>query len=80
LQHGLYSASTAEVPLLVNDANKRVVLESAPGTVAASGVRFTKYLTTILRLSYDKMPKLRSTYDGRLIYKTSYNEWIAFHR
>jgi len=27
--------------------------------------RFTKYLTTILRL------KLRSTYDGRLIYKAS---------
>jgi len=24
------------------------------------------------------MPKLRSTYDGRLIYKTSYNEWKAF--
>ena len=21
------------------------------------------------------MPKLRSTYDGRLIYKTPYNEW-----
>ena len=25
------------------------------------------------------MPKLWSTYDGRLIYKTSYNEWKAFH-
>ena len=26
------------------------------------------------------MPKLRSTYDGRLIYITSYNKWKAFHR
>jgi len=37
----------------------------------------------ILRRSYDYltiMPKLRSTYDGRLIYKTSYNEWKAFYR
>ena len=25
------------------------------------------------------MPKLRSTYNGRLIYKTSYNEREAFH-
>ena len=35
----------------------------------------------ILRQSDDYltiMPKLRSTYDGRLIYKTSYNEWKAF--
>ena len=34
-------------------------------------------LQNILRQSYDYltiMPKLRSTYDGRLIYKTSYNE------
>jgi len=40
-------------------------------------------LQNILRQSYDYltiMPKLRSTYDGRLIYKTSYNEWKAFHR
>ena len=39
-------------------------------------------LQNILRQSYDYltiMPKLRSTYDGRLIYKTSYNEWKAFH-
>jgi len=35
----------------------------------------------ILRQSYDFtiMPQLRSTYDGRLIYKTAYNEWKAFH-
>jgi len=36
-----------------------------------------------LQINYDnltKMPKLRSTYDGRLLYKTSYNEWKAFHR
>ena len=34
-------------------------------------------LQNILRQSYDYltiMPKLRSTYDGRLIYKTSYKE------
>ena len=40
-------------------------------------------LQNILRQSYDYltiMPKLRSTYDERLIYKTSYNEWKAFHR
>jgi len=40
-------------------------------------------LQNILRQSHDYltiMPKLRSTYDGRLIYKTSYNEWKAFHR
>jgi len=36
-----------------------------------SGARFTKYLTTILRLSYDNAKVIRSTYDGRLIYKTS---------
>jgi len=37
----------------------------------------------ILQQSYDYlmiMAKLRSTYDGRLIYKTSYNERKAFHR
>jgi len=40
-------------------------------------------LQNILRQSYDYltiMSKLRSTYDGRLIYKTSDNEWKAFHR
>ena len=40
-------------------------------------------LQNILRQSYDYltiMPKLRSTYDGRLIYKTSYKEWKTFHR
>jgi len=39
-------------------------------------------LQNILRQSYDYltiMPNLRSTYDGRLIYKTAYNEWKAFH-
>jgi len=38
-------------------------------------------LQNILRQSYDyltTMPKLRSTYDGRLIYKTSYEERKAF--
>jgi len=40
------------------------------------------YKKNILRQSYDCLtiiPKLPSTYDGRLIYKTSYNEWKAFH-
>jgi len=35
-------------------------------------------LQNILRQSYDYltiMPKLGQTYDGRLIHKTSYNEW-----
>ena len=39
------------------------------------------YLQNILRQSYDYltiMPNLRSTYDGRLIYNTSYNKWKAF--
>ena len=39
-------------------------------------------LQNILRQSYDYltiMPRLRSTYDGHLIYKTAYNEWKAFH-
>ena len=37
----------------------------------------------IYQISYDNltiMPKLRSTYDGCLIYKTSYSEWKAFYR
>ena len=52
------------------------------GTVLLSGA-VGPHLRNILRQSYDYltiMPKLRSTYDGRLIYKTSYNEWKAFHR
>ena len=38
---------------------------------------------TIYKISYDYltiMPKLRSTYDGRLIYKTSYEGRKAFLR
>jgi len=40
-------------------------------------------LQNILRQSYDYltiMPNLRSTYDGRLIYETSYEELEAFLR
>ena len=40
-------------------------------------------LQNILRQSYDRltiMPKLPSTYDGRLIYKTSYKERKALLR
>ena len=50
-----------------------------PKIVCESGARFTKYLTTVLRLSLI-MPQLRSTYDGRVIYKTSYEERKAFLR
>ena len=55
--------------------SRRYRLAYTPGT------RFAKYLTTILRLSYDSAEvsiNLRSTYDGRLIYKTSYNERALF--
>ena len=43
----------------------------------------TPDLQNMLRQSYDYptiMPKSRSTYDGRLIYKTSYEERKAFLR
>jgi len=46
-------------------------------------VRLGPDLQNILRQSCDYLtivPKLRSTYDGRLIYKTAYNEWKAFQR
>ena len=36
--------------------------------------RFTKYLTTILRLSFDNAKVKIDVYDRRLIYKTSYKE------
>ena len=39
-------------------------------SLSRPGARCTKYLTIIL------MPKLRSTYDGRLIYRTSHEERI----
>jgi len=47
---------------------------------ANSEARFTKYL---IRQSYDYltiMPKLRSVYDGHLIYQTSYEERKTFLR
>ena len=47
--------------------------------LSVSAARFTKCLSTILRLSYG-MPKLRSTYDRRLIHKTSHEERKAFLR
>ena len=50
---------------------------------SADSVELGPDLQNILRQSYDYLtiiPKLRSTYDGRLIYKTSYyTEWKAFH-
>jgi len=45
--------------------------------------QYYRSATFILRQSYDyltMMPKLRSTYDGRLIYKTSYEECKAVLR
>ena len=56
---------------------KQCSLEIA-ASVIDIGVSLGTDLQNILRQSYDYltiMPKLRSTYDGRLIYKTSY-----FHR
>jgi len=58
----------------VSGTNDRIVLQ-----IRAQGPD----LQNILRQSYDYLttvPKLRSTYDGRLIYTASYNEWKAFHR
>ena len=58
----------------VSGINDRIVLQ-----IRAHGPD----LQNILRQSYDyltTMPKLRSAYDGRLIYTASYNEWKAFHR
>jgi len=46
-------------------------------------VKLGSDLQNCLRQYYDYltiMPKLRPTYDRRLIYKTAYNEWKAFHR
>jgi len=42
--------------------------------VETPGARFTEYLTTILRLSYDNAKVKIDVYDRRLIYKTSYKE------
>ena len=45
---------------------------------STSGPRFTKYLTTILRLSYDSAKVALDLYDGGLIYRTSYEERRIF--
>ena len=55
----------------ISDLNPDSELGSWPGAW------FTKYLTTILR-DLTIMPKLRSTYDRRLIHKTSYEGRQAF--
>jgi len=60
----------------------RAQISVGPG-LAKQGPDLQNILQNILRQSYDYltiMPKLRSTYDGRLIYRTFYNEWKAFHR
>jgi len=56
-----------------------------PATQRVNGFRTLRWpdLQNILRQSYDYctiLPKLRSTYDGRLIYRTSYKEREAFRR
>jgi len=59
------------------------VARSTSGGIAISGVLLGPDLQNILRQSYDylsKMPKLRSTYDVRLIYKTSYEGRKSFLR
>ena len=63
----------------LNDREWRCVprLRSAEETIHTWG----PILQNILRRSYDYLtitPQLRSTYDGRLIYKTACNEWKAF--
>ena len=48
-----------------------------PGTLTTGSVVELENKGPIYKISYDNltiMQKLRSTYDGRLIYKTSYNE------
>ena len=68
----------------LNLRNKPIVDRLITGFSAAERVGdLGPDLQNILRQSYDYltiMPKLRSTYDGCLIYKTSYNKWKAFHR
>ena len=46
--------------------------------VETPGARFTEYLTTILRLSYDNTKVKIDVYDRLLIYKTSYEERKVF--
>ena len=58
-------------------------LMSLPLTVSCFSKIQGPNLLNVLRQSYDYltiMPKLRSTYDERLIYKTSYEERKAFLR
>ena len=52
-------------------------LASSPQALRDQSIELGPDLQNVLRQSYDYltiMPKLRSTYDGRLIYKTSYEE------
>ena len=66
-----------------------LVATNGHGSVLLAALRYVIHvlqgpdLQNIVRQSYDYltiMPKLRSTYDGRLIYKIPYNEWKAFGR
>ena len=45
---------------------------SQPSLSSCSGARLTKSFTTMLRLFYD-IAKVTSTYEGRLMYETSYD-------
>jgi len=57
---------------------------SLPYSLFPSPIKFSKEVCgPIYKISYDNltiMPKLRSTYDGRLIYKTSYEGREVFLR
>ena len=61
--------------------NRRKVVSELAATMSVGSVFQEPDLQNILRKSYDYltiMPKLRSTYDGRLIYKASYEERKVF--
>ena len=72
------------VPLLTNkDVSLIMRGRLYSSCVRSSMLHESETWGPIYKISYDNltiMPKLRSTYDRCLIYKTSYNEWKAFHR
>jgi len=77
------SSATTDGPRDALCQSKSCQRWTTAGTSCTTGARFTKYLTAILRLSYDNAKvtiNLRWTYNGCLIYKTSYTEREAFHR
>ena len=76
VQSGLQVDSTWRRTVRGVHAQRRDVIQLARGHVATAAV-LQPSLQNISQRSYDYlaiMPKLRSTYDGRVIYKTSYEE------